>query len=230
MGLTSANKELIRDLAYEVKNPLGGIHGTAQLLEFELPERSLCEYTRVIIKESDHLQTLVGRLLESYRHPHIVDDVNVHEVLERVRSVVLVELPQGLHIVCDYDVSLLEPRSDREQLIQAMLNIVHSATHASDTRIAQGDGEVILHTRAAREVTIAKHPYKLVLGPHIMDNGPGIPDDIRKRIFFSLVSKRKGGSGLDLALAQTSVRQHDGLIECESKPGQTGLHILTPLY
>ena len=230
LDLTSANKELIRNLAHEIKNPLGGIRGAAQLLEFELPERSLREYTQVIIKESDRLQTLVDRLLEPHRHPHIVGDVNIHEVLERVRSVVLAEFAQGLRIVRDYDASLPEFRGDKEQLIQAVLNIVHNAAHALGPRIAQGDGEIILRTRVARQVTIAKRLYKLALDLHVVDNGPGIPDDIRERIFFPLVSGREGGSGLGLTLAQTFVQQHDGLIECESRPGLTDFRILVPLH
>ncbi|WP_439891446.1 nitrogen regulation protein NR(II) [Ralstonia sp. 25C] len=230
LDLTSANKELIRNLAHEIKNPLGGIRGAAQLLEFELPERSLREYTQVIIKESDRLQTLVDRLLEPHRHPHIVGDVNIHEVLERVRSVVLAEFAHGLRIVRDYDASLPEFRGDKEQLIQAVLNIVHNAAHALGPRIAQGDGEIILRTRVARQVTIAKRLYKLALDLHVVDNGPGIPDDIRERIFFPLVSGREGGSGLGLTLAQTFVQQHDGLIECESRPGLTDFRILVPLH
>lgn len=230
LDLTSANKELIRNLAHEIKNPLGGIRGAAQLLEFELPERSLREYTQVIIKESDRLQTLVDRLLEPHRHPHIVGDVNIHEVLERVRSVVLAEFPQGLRIVRDYDASLPEFRGDKEQLIQAVLNIVHNAAHALVYRIGQGDAEIVLRTRVARQVTIAKRLYKLALDLHVVDNGPGIPDDIRERIFFPLVSGREGGSGLGLTLAQTFVQQHDGLIECESRPGQTDFRILVPLH
>ncbi|MFP3889131.1 nitrogen regulation protein NR(II) [uncultured Ralstonia sp.] len=230
LDLTSANKELIRNLAHEIKNPLGGIRGAAQLLEFELPERSLREYTQVIIKESDRLQTLVDRLLEPHRHPHIVGDVNIHEVLERVRSVVLAEFPQGLRIVRDYDASLPEFRGDKEQLIQAVLNIVHNAAHALGSRIAQGDAEIILRTRVARQVTIAKRLYKLALDLHVVDNGPGIPEDIRERIFFPLVSGREGGSGLGLTLAQTFVQQHDGLIECESRPGLTDFRILVPLH
>lgn len=230
LDLTSANKELIRNLAHEIKNPLGGIRGAAQLLEFELPERALREYTQVIIKESDRLQTLVDRLLEPHRHPHIVGDVNIHEVLERVRSVVLAEFPQGLRIVRDYDASLPEFRGDKEQLIQAVLNIVHNAAHALGPRIAQGNGEIILRTRVARQVTIAKRLYKLALDLHVVDNGPGIPDDIRERIFFPLVSGREGGSGLGLTLAQTFVQQHDGLIECDSRPGLTDFRILVPLH
>ena len=230
IDLTSANKELIRNLAHEIKNPLGGIRGAAQLLEFELPERALREYTQVIIKESDRLQTLVDRLLEPHRHPHIVSELNIHEVLERVRSVVLAEFPNGLDIVRDYDASLPELRGDMEQLIQAVLNIVHNAAQALHERISQGDAQIVLRTRVARQVTIAKRLYKLALDLHVIDNGPGIPEDIRERIFYPLVSGRDGGSGLGLTLAQTFVQQHEGLIECESRPGCTDFRILLPLH
>lgn len=230
LDLTSANKELIRNLAHEIKNPLGGIRGAAQLLEFELPERALREYTQVIIKEADRLQTLVDRLLEPHRHPHIVSMVNIHEVLERVRSVILAEFPSGLRIVRDYDASLPEVQGDKEQLIQTVLNIVHNAAQALAEQIRQGDAQILLHTRIARKVTIAKKLHKLALDLHVIDNGPGIPEDIRERIFYPLVSGRDGGSGLGLTLAQTFVQQHEGLIECDSRPGQTDFRILLPLH
>jgi len=226
---SQANKELIRNLAHEIKNPLGGIRGAAQLLELELPDASLREYTQVIIKEADRLQTLVDRLLAPHRRPHIVGDVNIHEVCERVRSLVLAEFPAGLAIRRDYDASIPEFRGDKEQLIQAVLNIVHNAAQALRARIAQGDAEIVLRTRVARQVTLAKVRYGLALDLHIIDNGPGIAPDIRDRIFYPLVSGRDGGSGLGLTLAQTFVQQHLGLIECESRPGLTDFRILIPL-
>jgi two-component system nitrogen regulation sensor histidine kinase GlnL len=226
---SQANKELIRNLAHEIKNPLGGIRGAAQLLELELPDPSLREYTQVIIKESDRLQTLVDRLLAPHRRPHIVGDVNIHEVCERVRSVVLAEFPSGLAIRRDYDASIPEFRGDKEQLIQAVLNIVHNAAQALRERIAEGSAEIVLRTRVARQVTLAKVRYGLALDLHIIDNGPGIAPDIRDRIFYPLVCGREGGSGLGLTLAQTFVQQHLGLIECESRPGLTDFRILIPL-
>jgi two-component system nitrogen regulation sensor histidine kinase GlnL len=229
---SQANKELIRNLAHEIKNPLGGIRGAAQLLELELPAAHLSalkEYTQVIIKEADRLQTLVDRLLAPHRRPHIVGDVNIHEVCERVRSVVLAEFPSGLTIRRDYDASIPEFRGDKEQLIQAVLNIVHNAAHALRERIAEGSAEIVLRTRVARQVTLAKVRYGLALDLHIIDNGPGIAPDIRDRIFYPLVSGRDGGSGLGLTLAQTFVQQHLGLIECESRPGLTDFRILIPL-
>jgi two-component system nitrogen regulation sensor histidine kinase GlnL len=224
-----ANKELVRNLAHEIKNPLGGIRGAAQLLELELPDASLREYTQVIIKEADRLQTLVDRLLAPHRRPHIVGDVNIHEVCERVRSLVLAEVPSGLAIRRDYDASIPEFRGDKEQLIQAVLNIVHNAAQALRARIAAGDAEIVLRTRVARQVTLAKVRYGLALDLHIIDNGPGIAPDIRDRIFYPLVSGREGGSGLGLTLAQTFVQQHLGLVECESRPGSTDFRILIPL-
>ena len=218
------NKELIRNLAHEIKNPLGGLRGAAQLLEAELPAPELREYTQVIIKESDRLQTLVDRLLAPHRRPHIVGDVNIHEVCERVRSVILAEYPRQLKIVRDYDTSVPEFRGDKEQLIQAIMNIVRNAAQAM-----QGAGQIILRSRITRQVTLVKKRYRLALDLHIMDNGPGIPEEIRDRIFYPLVSGREGGSGLGLTLAQTFVQQHDGLIECTSQPGLTDFRIVIPL-
>ena len=218
------NRELVRNLAHEIKNPLGGIRGAAQLLETEVGASGLREYTQVIIKEADRLQTLVDRLLAPHRHPRLVGDVNIHEVLERVRSVVNAEYPQGLRIDRDYDTSLPDFRGDKEQLIQAVLNLVRNAAQAM-----QGRGCIRLTTRIARQITIDKIRYRLALDLHVIDDGPGIPDDIRDRIFFPLVSGREGGSGLGLTLAQTFVQQHGGLIECESRPGRTDFRILLPL-
>jgi len=223
-----ANKELMRNLAHEIKNPLGGIRGAAQLLEFELPEKGLREYTQVIIKESDRLQTLVDRLLAPHRKAHAMEYFNVHETLERVRSLVLAEFPKGLKIVRNYDTSLPDILGDREQLIQAVLNIAHNAAQALTDEIEAGVAQIELRTRVARSVTIAKHRYKLAMDLDVIDNGPGIPPDIRERIFFPLVSGREGGSGLGLTLAQTFVQQHQGSIACDSKPGCTHFHIQIP--
>ncbi len=224
-----ANKELIRNLAHELKNPLGGIRGAAQLLQMELESRELIEYTQVIIHEADRLQSLVDRLLAPHRRPHVVGDVNIHEVCERVRSLILAEFPKGLKVVRDYDTSIPEFRGDREQLIQAVLNIAHNAAQALSERIAAGDARIVFRTRVGRQVTFGKQRYRLALELHVIDNGPGVPDSIKDRIFFPLVSGRDGGSGLGLTLAQTFVQQHHGLIECESVPNETDFKILIPL-
>ncbi|HEX5804929.1 MAG TPA: nitrogen regulation protein NR(II) [Macromonas sp.] len=224
-----ANKELIRNLAHEIKNPLGGIRGAAQLLQMELDSRELIEYTQVIIHEADRLQTLVDRLLAPHRRAQVVGDVNIHEVCERVRALILAEFPRGLKAVRDYDTSIPEFRGDREQLIQAVLNIAHNAAHALKDRIEAGDGEIIFRTRVQRQVTFGKQRYRLALELHVIDNGPGVPEEIKDRIFYPLVSGKDGGSGLGLTLAQTFVQQHHGLIECDSEPGRTDFKLLIPL-
>jgi len=229
LGQAQQSKELIRNLAHEIKNPLGGIRGAAQLLQMEVESRELTEYTQVIIHEADRLQALVDRLLAPHRKPHVVGDVNIHEVCERVRALILAEFPRGLEVVRDYDTSLPEFRGDREQLIQAVLNIAHNAAQALGERIAAGDAKITLRTRAVRQATIGKQRFRLALELLIRDNGPGIPESIRDRVFYPLVSGREGGSGLGLTLAQTFVQQHQGTIDCDSAPGWTDFRILIPL-
>ena len=229
LTLAQSNKELVRNLAHEIKNPLGGIRGAAQLLGMELKSRELTEYTRVIIQEADRLQALVDRLLAPHRRPHVVADVNIHEVCERVRSLILAEFPRGLAVARDYDTSIPEFRGDLEQLIQAVLNIAHNAAQALAERIAKADAQLVLRTRVARQATFGRQRFRLALELHIEDNGPGVPEAIRERIFHPLVSGREGGSGLGLTLAQTFVQQHHGTIECDSAPGRTVFKILIPL-
>ena len=231
LGQAQASKELVRNLAHEIKNPLGGIRGAAQLLAMEMAGRSkeLAEYTNVIIHEADRLQALVDRLLAPHRNPHVVGDVNIHEICERVRSVVLAEYPRGLVVHRDYDTSIPEFRGDREQLIQALLNIVQNAAQALVEQIADGDARIVLRSRVVRQVTIGKHRWRLALELHIEDNGPGVLESLKDRIFHPLVSGREGGSGLGLTLAQTFVQQHHGTIVCASVPGRTVFTILLPL-
>lgn len=229
LGQAQLTKELIRNLAHEIKNPLGGIRGSAQLLQMELGSKELTEYTQVIVQEADRLQALVDRLLAPHRRPHVVGDVNIHEICERVRALVLAEFPQGLAVERDYDISIPEFRGDREQLIQAVLNITLNAAQALDRRRAAGDAVIWLRTRIARQVTIGKTRWRLALELHIEDNGPGVPESIRDRVFFPLVSGREGGSGLGLPLAQTFVQQHQGTIDCDSVPGRTVFKITLPL-
>jgi len=223
------NKELVRNLAHEIKNPLGGIRGAAQLLEMEMESPELTEYTQVIIHEADRLQSLVDRLLAPHRRPHMVGDVNIHEVCERVRALIQAEFPKGLRVVREYDISIPEFRGDREQLIQTVLNIAQNACQALAQRIAAGDACLTFRSRVARQVTFGKQRYRLALELHVIDNGPGVPDSIKDRIFYPLVSGRDGGSGLGLTLAQTFVQQHHGLIEVDSVPGRTDFKILIPL-
>ena len=214
-----ANRELVRNLAHEIKNPLGGLRGSAQLLERELDRPELREYTQVIIQESDRLQALMDRMLAPHRTPKI-ERLGIHEVLERVRSLVGAEF--GIDIERDYDPSLPDLQGDREQLIQAVLNIARNAAQAGATKIE-------FRTRAVRQPTILRQRYRLALDLQVLDNGPGVPDEIRDRIFNPLVSGRQGGTGLGLSLAQTFVPYHQGVIEFESRPGRTAFRILLPI-
>jgi two-component system, NtrC family, nitrogen regulation sensor histidine kinase GlnL len=222
-----ANSELLRNLAHEIRNPLGGLRGAAQLLEHELPNPSLREYTQVIIKEADRLQSLMDRLLVPHRVPKY-ESTNIHEVLERVRSLLLAESPNNIKVKRDYDTSLPDLIGDREKLIQAVLNIARNAVQAMQSG-GTANAEVILRTRAERQVTLAKKRYRVAIKLQIIDNGPGISADIRDKIFYPLVSGREGGSGLGLALAQTFITQHHGMIDCESLPGNTCFTILLPV-
>ncbi len=217
-----ANRELIRNLAHEIKNPLGGIRGSAQLLERELDDPQLREYTQVIIAEADRLQELMNRLLTSHRMMQPTQ-LNLHDVLERVRRLTLAEFP-SIEVRRDYDTSLPYITGDREQLIQAILNIVRNAAQA-----LHGVGEIVLRTRAARQVTMAKRRFKLALQLQVIDNGPGIPDKIRDKIFYPLVSGRENGSGLGLSLAQSFIEQHQGAIDVESRPGRTCFTVYLPI-
>lgn len=218
-----ATRELIRNLAHEIKNPLGGIRGAAQLLEHELGNPSLREYTQVIIKEADRLRDLVQRLLTPHR-TMLPTTVNIHEILERVRSLLTAEFPGSLAMRRDYDTSLPELVGDREQLIQAVLNIARNAAQAM-----RGEGEIVLRTRVLRQVTLAKKRYRLALDIKVIDNGPGIPETVRERMFYPLVSGREGGSGLGLTIAQNFVQHHRGTIDCSSRPGQTIFTIRLPV-
>jgi two-component system nitrogen regulation sensor histidine kinase GlnL len=220
-----ANRELIRNLAHEIKNPLGGIRGAAQLLEAELERPPLREYTQVIIGEADRLQSLVNRLLTPHRLPTYAH-VNVHEILVRTKGVVQAEFP-AIPIVADFDTSLPEIEADAEQLSQAFLNIVRNAAQALTG--ATSDPLIRLVTRVARYVTLARRRHRLAIAVDVLDNGPGIAPALRDRIFYPLVSGREGGSGLGLMIAQTFVAQHGGTIECESEPGRTVFRVLLPL-
>lgn len=220
---TQANRLLLRNLAHEIKNPLGGIRGAAQLLEQELERPGLREYTQVIIQEADRLRSLMEKLLTPQNIAHH-SALNIHEVLERVRSVVLAELPESLTIQRDYDISLPALIGDKEQLIQVMLNIVRNAAQAM-----QGKGRIILRTRIARQITLIRRRHRLAILVQIIDNGPGIPAELRDKIFYPLVSGRADGHGLGLTLAQDFVSQHHGTIEFDSEPGRTCFSVMLPL-
>jgi two-component system nitrogen regulation sensor histidine kinase GlnL len=220
--------EMIRGLSHEIKNPLGGIRGAAQLLASELPDPQLQDYTNIIIGEADRLVNLVDRLTGAYKKPNI-SMLNIHEVLERVRSLVEAESRGSIAIIRDYDPSLPELRGDLEQLIQAVLNIVRNAMQAlTENPNPKRKPQIILRTRALNHATIGTTTHKLVLRLEIIDNGPGIPPEIIENIFYPLISGRAEGTGLGLSIAQNIVKNHEGLIECESQEGRTTFTISLP--
>jgi two-component system nitrogen regulation sensor histidine kinase GlnL len=218
-----ATRALVRGFAHEVKNPLGGLRGAAQLLEGELTDESLKEYTQIIISEADRLQKLVDEMLGPNRLPK-KSLINIHEVLERVRSLVLAEVPDGVQIKRNYDPSIPEFIADRDQLLQAILNIVRNAIQA-----VEETGLIELRTRIERQFTIGNVKHRHVLRIDITDNGPGIPEDMQQKIFFPMVTSRAEGTGVGLSIAQSLISRHDGLIECSSSEKGTMFTILLPL-
>ena len=216
-------RNLVRRLGHEIKNPLGGLRGAAQLLEGELPDAALREYTGVIIREADRLTTLVDRMVGPRRSPRM-EPVNVHEVTERVRALVNAETPASIVVERDYDPSIPVLPADPELLIQAMLNIARNAVHA----LGEG-GRIVLRTRVQRRVSIGARQHRLMCRIDVADDGPGIPDDLVDSMFYPLVSGRDGGTGLGLSIAQSLVYEHGGIIECASRPGDTTFSILLPM-
>ena len=218
----------MRGLAHEIKNPLGGIRGAAQLLSRELHEPSLRDYTDVIIEEADRLRNLVDRMLGSNKLPSL-SMTNIHEVLERVCSLVDLESQGRITLVRDYDPSIPDVLIDREQMIQAVLNIVRNAMQALASQNDLHLGRITLRTRTLRQFTIGHTRHRLVCKVEIIDNGPGIPPELQDTIFYPMVSGRADGTGLGLAITQNIISQHQGLIECESHPGHTVFALFLPL-
>jgi two-component system nitrogen regulation sensor histidine kinase GlnL len=224
-----ATQALIRGLAHEIKNPLGGLRGAAQLLEQELPDKSLRDYTRIIIDEADRLQKLMDQMLGPNRIPKR-RPINIHHVLEHVRGLILAEYPTGLTIRRDYDPSIPEIVADPDRLIQALLNLVRNAANATGDANDSGEpGKIVLRTRVLRQFTIGTRRHRLVLCVSVEDNGAGIPPELQERIFFPMVTGNSGGTGLGLSIAQELINQHGGLIECESRPGRTQFLVYLPL-
>jgi two-component system nitrogen regulation sensor histidine kinase GlnL len=224
-SVQTTTRKLVRGLAHEIKNPLGGIRGAAQLLQRELQTERQRDYTRIIIEEADRLRNLVDRMLGPSQLPKLVP-VNIHQALERVILLLEAEAPGQIRFVRDYDPSLPEVEADLEQLIQALLNIVRNAQQALENTVAP---QIRLCTRIIRQFTIGATRHRLVLQLDIADNGPGIPPDLFDRMYYPMISGRADGSGLGLSIAQSIVGQHQGLIECESKPGSTVFTIYLPL-
>ena len=218
-----ALNQIVRALAHEIKNPLGGLRGAAQLLDRELPRRELREYTYIITHEADRLSRLVDRLTGGFqamdRQPF-----NLHSVLEHVRKLILVESPEGVEFKRDYDPSIPDVCGDRAQMIQVVLNIVRNAVQAMERR-----GQISLRTRVRRQYTLRNQRHRLVVEASITDNGPGIDPELIDRVFFPMVTGRAEGTGLGLALAQEIIHRHAGSIECTSEPGRTCFVLALPV-
>ena len=218
-----AGRQMIRQLAHEIKNPLGGLRGAAQLLEKQLDSDELREYTGVIISEADRLAGLVDTLLGPGGPPNL-RQVNVHELLEYVLRLVDPEIGPKLRIVRDYDASLPDVELDRDQLVQAFLNLLRNALTALD-----GQGRIVLRTRALMNFTIGELRHPVVINVDVEDDGPGIPADLQDSVFYPLVTSRPEGTGLGLPVAQDLISRHGGLIEFESRPGRTVFQVRIPL-
>jgi len=220
-----ALRDLVRGMAHEIKNPLGGLRGAAQLLERELADPALHEYTQIIMAEADRLKELINRMLGPNRLPQL-REVNIHTLLERVRQLVLAEEERRLPVVRDYDPSIPDMQVDRDSIIQALLNIVRNAARAVRNR---ADGQIILRSRVLRQFTIGTTRHKLVVRITVEDNGPGIPPEILGKLFYPMVSTSEGGMGVGLSIAQSLINKHGGLVECSSEPGTTQFHVLLPM-
>lgn len=218
-------RALVRNLAHEIKNPLGGLRGAAQLLERELPDPALREYTGIIIGEADRLRNLVDRMLGPNQLPND-GEVSIHEILERVRALIEAEAYPGIRIERDYDPSIPPLWGDADRLIQAVLNVARNATQALNER---QQGIIILRSRVQRQYTIGAKRHKLVARLDVIDDGPGISPEQQEQIFYPMISGRPGGTGLGLSIAQSIINQHGGLIECSSRPGETVFTLLLPL-
>ncbi|MEP5569764.1 MAG: nitrogen regulation protein NR(II), partial [Halioglobus sp.] len=218
-------REMIRGLAHEIKNPLGGVRGAAQLLARELPDEDLAEYTNIIIREADRLRDLVDRLLGPNQQLD-AQQLSIHEVLEHVRNLIGAETGNKVTLVRDYDPSLPDVIGDRSQLVQAVLNIVRNALQAA---LSEEDCVITLRTRPQRQFTIGNQLHRLLCRLDIEDNGPGIPEDMLHAIFMPMVTGRAEGTGLGLTIAQSIVTRHGGMLECNSEPGRTRFSIYLPM-
>lgn len=222
-SLHDTARESMRAVAHEVKNPLGGLRGAAQLLERELDDDGLKEYTRIIISEADRLRNLVDRMLGPNSKPYF-ESLNIHEVLEYICSLMEAETDGAFTVERVYDPSLPEVNADREKLIQAILNIVRNAWQAAGPQ-----GQVTLQTRPQRLFTIGQKVHKLVFRIEVIDDGPGIPPEIGAGAFYPLITGRADGTGLGLSIAQSLIHEHGGLIEYERRDGKTVFSISIPL-
>ncbi len=221
------NQSMLRGIAHEIKNPLGGLRGAAQLLEMEFSDKDsnsgIEEYTQVIISEADRLTKLVDNMLGSHHAPQ-KSLVNIHEVFEHARLVTTPNLPKEITISTDYDPSIPDIKGDRDKLVQVVLNIINNAVRSLSDK-----GHILLKTRVVRNFTIRQQNHPLVLCAEIIDDGAGIPKALQNKVFYPMISGHAEGTGLGLSIAQSLINQHNGLIELRSKPGETQFTIIIPI-
>lgn len=215
-------RDLIKGLAHEIKNPLGGLRGAAQLLTRELTEEQQ-EYTNMIIEQADRLTNLVDRLLGPNQLP-VLKEQNIHQVLEKVHKLVKYDNPKNINFNRDYDPSIPDIVFDEEKLQQAVLNIVKNAI-----QVIPEKGNITLKTRIASNQTINGKRARLCVNINIIDDGPGIPPAIQDTLFYPMVTGRTNGTGIGLSISQTLIHQHNGKISCKSRPGNTNFTILLPI-
>ena len=218
-----AGRQMIRQLAHEIKNPLGGIRGSAQLLARQLKDKELTEYTDVVISETDRLANLVDTLLGPGGAPN-KQPLNVHELIEYVVRIIEAEDRRSLHVVRDYDPGLPLIELDRDQMVQALLNLMRNAAAA-----LEGQGTITLRSRAVTNFTIGDIRHRVIASIEIQDDGPGIPAQLQDTVFYPLVTNNPHGTGLGLPAAQELISRHGGLIEFESRPGRTVFFVRIPL-
>lgn len=219
----ATNQSVLRGIAHEIKNPLGGLRGAAQLLELELADKSLKEYTQIIISEADRLTKLVDNMLGA-NHPLQKEAINIHEVLEHSKQLIEAKHVDSIHMSTDYDPSIPEIRGDRDKLIQVVLNLLNNAVKS-----LTNNGHIIIKTRVVRNFTIRQINHPLVLCVQVIDNGQGIPETLQDKIFYPMITGHADGTGLGLSISQTIISQHNGLIEFNSKPGKTIFSIMIPI-
>lgn len=225
-------RHLIRSMAHEIKNPLAGIRGATQLLSRTVKDQHIEEYTEIIINEVDRLRNLADTMLGSRQLPSY-EPVNIHEPLERVRSLVLSQTKNKIPVQRDYDLSLPEVVADRDQLIQVILNISVNAVQAMTENkeffaSTNTKPSLIFRTRIQRLVTIQGVHHRSTIRIDIEDNGPGVPPDILESVFYPMVTGRAKGTGLGLSIAQNIMHQHQGMIECNSETGRTVFSLYLP--
>ncbi|HEC12420.1 MAG TPA: PAS domain-containing protein [Acidiferrobacteraceae bacterium] len=223
LGQQVANRAMLRGLAHEIKNPLGGLRGAAQLLERELKDRSQTEYTRIIIHEADRLHNLVDRMMGS-NQPLKKEPFSIHRILEHIAKLIAAEFPPTINLIRDYDPSAPDIIGDSEQLTQAFLNVARNSAQALEDR-----GEIKFRTRIERKFTIGKTCHRLIIRTDIIDNGPGINEELIDKIFYPMVTGKAEGVGLGLSIAQDIVQNHGGLIACRNQKSHTIFTLYLPV-